>query len=175
MDYMSVYLSGWSILSLMCLIIGLGLMVAEMFTPGLGVMGAGGIVALILAIVLSANSFLDALITLAIILVVLLVAGVIIYRSFEKGRLAKSSIVLKESIDSASTSLNDYEVQQLVGKCGVALSALRPSGNAQIDGKRYDVVTNGEFIPKDAQITVERIDGLKILVKRTEDTSNEGL
>lgn len=175
MDYMSVYLSGWSILSLMCLIIGLGLMVAEMFTPGLGVMGAGGIVALILAIVLSANSFLDALITLAIILVVLLVAGVIIYRSFEKGRLAKSSIVLKESIDSASTSLNDNEVQQLVGKSGVALSALRPSGNAKIDGKRYDVMTSGEFIARDAQITVERIDGLKILVKRTEDISNEGM
>lgn len=175
MDYMSIYLSGWSILPLMCLIIGLGLMVAEMFTPGLGVMGAFGIVALILAIVLSANSLLDALLTLAIILVVLLIAGVIIYRSFEKGRLAKSSIVLKESIDSSSTSLNDQEVQQLVGRSGVALSALRPSGNAKIDGKRYDVVTNGEFIAKDAQITVERIDGLKILVKRTEDISNEGM
>lgn len=175
MDYMSVYLSGWSILPLMCLIIGLGLMVAEMFTPGLGVMGAFGIVALILAIVLSANSLLDALLTLAIILVVLLIAGVIIYRSFEKGRLAHSSIVLKESIDSSSTSLNDQEVQQLVGRSGVALSALRPSGNAKIDGKRYDVVTNGEFIAKDAQITVECIDGLKILVKRTEDISNEGM
>ncbi len=47
MDFMSAYLAGWSVLSLMCLIIGLGLMIAEMFTPGLGLMGMFGIIALI--------------------------------------------------------------------------------------------------------------------------------
>ena len=46
MDFMSAYLAGWSVLSLMCLIIGLGLMIAEMFTPGLGLMGTFGIIAL---------------------------------------------------------------------------------------------------------------------------------
>ena len=56
MDFMSAYLAGWSVLSLMCLIIGLGLMIAEMFTPGLGLMGTFGIIALIAAIVLSAHS-----------------------------------------------------------------------------------------------------------------------
>ena len=44
MDFMSAYLAGWSVLSLMCLIIGLGLMIAEMFTPGLGLMGMFGII-----------------------------------------------------------------------------------------------------------------------------------
>ena len=45
MDFMSAYLAGWSVFSLMCLIIGLGLMIAEMFTPGLGLMGTFGIIA----------------------------------------------------------------------------------------------------------------------------------
>ena len=165
MDFMSAYLAGWSVLSLMCLIIGLGLMIAEMFTPGLGLMGTFGIIALIAAIVLSAHSLLDAIFTLAIIFVVLF----IVYRSFTKGRLANSSIVLSDRIDSASTSLDDAEIRGIVGKEGITTTALRPSGNAEIDGKRYDVVTSGEFIQKDTRITVERIDGLKILVKRAED------
>ena len=169
MDFMSAYLAGWSVLSLMCLIIGLGLMIAEMFTPGLGLMGTFGIIALIAAIVLSAHSLLDAIFTLAIIFVVLFIAGFIVYRSFTKGRLANSSIVLSDRIDSASTSLDDAEIQGIVGKEGITTTALRPSGNAEIDGKRYDVVTSGEFIQKDTRITVKRIDGLKILVKRAED------
>lgn len=74
-----------------------------------------------------------------------------------------------DRIDSASTSLDDAEIQGIVGKEGITTTALRPSGNAEIDGKRYDVVTSGEFIQKDTRITVERIDGLKILVKRAED------
>ena len=169
MDFMSAYLAGWNVLSLMLLIIGLGLMIAEMFTPGLGIMGAFGIIALIAAIVLSAHSLLDAIFTLAIIFVVLFIAGFIVYRSFTKGRIAKSSIVLKESIDAASTSLEDEAMQGIIGMEGVTLTALRPSGNAEIGGKRYDVMTNGEFIPKDTRIRVERIEGLKILVKKAED------
>ena len=116
MDFMSAYLAGWSVLSLMCLIIGLGLMIAEMFTPGLGLMGMFGIIALIAAIVLSAHSLLDVIFTLAIIFVVLFIAGFIVYRSFTKGRLANSSIVLSDRIDSASTSLDDAEIQGIVGK-----------------------------------------------------------
>ena len=162
MDFMSAYLAGWSVLSLMCLIIGLGLMIAEMFTPGLGLMGMFGIIALIAAIVLSAHSLLDAIFTLAIIFVVLFIAGFIVYRSFTKGRLANSSIVLSDRIDSASTSLDDAEIQGIVGKEGITTTALRPSGNAEIDGKRYDIVTSGEFIQKDTRITVERIDGRRM-------------
>lgn len=169
MDFMSAYLAGWSVFSLMCLIIGLGLMIAEMFTPGLGLMGMFGIIALIAAIVLSAHSLLDVIFTLAIIFVVLFIAGFIVYRSFTKGRLVNSSIVLSDRIDSASTSLDDAEIRGIVGKEGITTTALRPSGNAEIDGKRYDVVTSGEFIQKDTRITVERIDGLKILVKKVED------
>ena len=126
MDFMSAYLAGWSVLSLMCLIIGLGLMIAEMFTPGLGLMGMFGIIALIAAIVLSAHSLLDAIFTLAIIFVVLFIAGFIVYRSFTKGRLANSSIVLSDRIDSASTSLDDAEIQGIVGKEGITTTALRP-------------------------------------------------
>jgi membrane-bound serine protease (ClpP class) len=54
----------------------------------------------------------------------------------------------------------------LVGKRGKALSLLRPAGIAIIEGKRYDVVSEGEFIQKDEEVEVTEVIGSKIIVKR---------
>ena len=169
MDFMSAYLAGWSVFSLMCLIIGLGLMIAEMFTPGLGLMGTFGIIALIAAIVLSAHSLLDAIFTLAIIFVVLFIAGFIVYRSFTKGRLANSSIVLSDRIDSASTSLDNAEIRGIVGKEGITTTALRPSGNAEIDGNIVEVKSMDGFLNEKTPIIVNRITDGVIMVEKKKD------
>ena len=76
-------------------------------------------------------------------------------------------VALKKNITSKVDRTAADQVK--VGDTGVAITRLALIGNAEIDGKRYDVVTSGEFIQKDTRITVERIDGLKILVKRAED------
>ena len=54
----------------------------------------------------------------------------------------------------------------LVGKTGEAMTVLRPSGTAVIDDARYSVVSSGEFIEKGARITVARVEGNRILVRR---------
>lgn len=51
------------------------------------------------------------------------------------------------------------------GQVGVALSELRPGGTALFDGKRTDVVTQGEFIEKDRPIEVARVEGNKVIVR----------
>ena len=76
-------------------------------------------------------------------------------------------VALKKNITSKVDRTAADQVK--VGDTGVAITRLALIGNAEIDGKRYDVVTSGEFIQKDTRITVERIDGLKILVKKVED------
>ena len=56
-----------------------------------------------------------------------------------------------------------------VGAEGRALSFLRPAGKADIDGELLDVISEGEFIEKDAAIRVVDIRGNRILVtKRSE-------
>ena len=81
MGFFEYYLAGWNIAALVCLLVGLALMVVEMFTPGLGVSGVLGGLSLIACIVLSANSILNALVTLIIILVLLGIAAFFILRS----------------------------------------------------------------------------------------------
>lgn len=165
MEFFMQYIMGWHLAALICLILGLSLMVFEMFTPGMGVPGILGLVLLIVAIVLRADSFVNGAVTLAIILVLLGAAGFFIFRSFKKGTLSRTPLILKESIGEKSTSLSDADMQQLVGLEGIALSALRPSGNAMFGDRRLDVVTEGEFVAKGAKIRIMRVEGLRVLVK----------
>ena len=46
------------------------------------------------------------------------------------------------------------------------VSPLRPSGIADVEGERVDVVSDGEFIEAGAQIVVSRVDGNRIVVRR---------
>ena len=159
------YLLGWNFPAILCLLLGLGLLIYEMFTPGMGVPGALGLIFLVAAVVLRADSIQTAAITVLLILIPVIIAAVIIFRSFSKGALSRSPLVLKDQIQAESTDLGGADMQALLGREGVCLTPLRPSGNADFDGEKLDVVSDGEFIPKGARVRIVRIQGLRILVK----------
>jgi len=54
----------------------------------------------------------------------------------------------------------------LVGHAGVAETALRPTGKALVDGRRYDVVSEGDFVEQGAAIEVVEVTGARIVVRR---------
>jgi membrane-bound serine protease (ClpP class) len=56
--------------------------------------------------------------------------------------------------------------RSLLGATGTAGSDLRPSGVAEIEGERVDVVTAGEYVPKGEAIEVVRDDGYRRVVRR---------
>jgi membrane-bound serine protease (ClpP class) len=53
----------------------------------------------------------------------------------------------------------------LLGKEGLAHTALRPAGIALIEGKKTDVVTGGEPIEKGSRIKVFKVEGNRIVVR----------
>ncbi|HHT9120638.1 MAG TPA: NfeD family protein [Candidatus Hypogeohydataceae bacterium YC41] len=55
--------------------------------------------------------------------------------------------------------------EDLLGKEGVAVTPLRPSGIAQINGRRVDVLSSGEMIPSTTRIKVIEVKGNKVVVK----------
>lgn len=147
-------------------VIGMVLIVIEMIIPGFGAAGISGGIALIAGLAIGSSSFTGAMFSLLIVLVLLALIAIIIFRSALRGRLSRSRVVLNTSIDSGSTELFDEDIRKLAGKTGRTLTALRPSGIAEIGGKRVDVVSEAEFIGKGEDIVVESIDGMKVLVKR---------
>ncbi len=53
----------------------------------------------------------------------------------------------------------------LLGQEGVALTPLRPSGTAVINGERVDVVSEGGFIAQEAAVIVTAVEGTRVVVR----------
>ena len=140
-----------------------------MFLPGIGLAGVSGMLALIAVVVMQLGwgNPRVALYVIAIVLLVIILGLIWIIRSFQKGRLSKSFLVLRDSSDGTSVPEVAYAKTDLVGKTGVALTTLRPSGIVEIDGRRIDVTTAGEFIPKGSPVTVLKAEGMHILVNKS--------
>ena len=84
--------------------------------------------------------------------------------------LAKSPLSLKKSLSrQEGVTSQDTNLQELIGKTGTVINDLRPAGKAIIDNKRLDVVSEGDYIDKDATIVVTSVDGNRIVVKAVEN------
>ncbi len=150
---------------LILLIVGFCLVVVEMYMPGFGFPGIAGSVCLIAGIALYARTDIVAWLVLTVIIVALLcVALSISIRSAARGRLAKSKLVLNEV--STTSELSENDLSYYVGKNGVTSTILRPAGIGDFAGVKLNVLSDGEFIPAGARVTVTRVEGNRIFVRK---------
>lgn len=154
--------------AIICALVGIGLLVAEVFMPGFGVAGFSGIVLEIAAVVLMyirTKSFMASSVLFLVALSVTAVALSCSLRSATKGRLSRSGMILT----SAETSENGYlasdDMQVFLEKEGTVITALRPTGIAEFDGVRLNVLSEGEFIRPDTAVKVIRVEGSKLFVR----------
>ena len=151
--------------TIICLAIGVILLIVEMFTPGLGVSGAAGMIALFAAVMLQIGNTVGILFMIALVLFLISVSLVLFFRVVGSKKFEKSKIVLSDRIDGNSTSLGDTKVQAYVGSKGIAVTPLRPAGKAVFGYTTLDVATAGEFLPSGAEVEVIEAEGLRILVR----------
>ena len=145
--------------------LGTALMIVEMFTPGFGVAGVLGILCFVLAIVFRADSLAAALWMIILVAMLVGVLLLIFLRSATKGKISRSAIVLQEQLKSEEGYLSSDDLQFFVGKDGVALTVLRPSGMADFDGVKLDVVSDGEYLECGQKVRVVRVEGRRMVVQ----------
>ena len=167
MDIASVF-AGIDWIPLICIIGGIIFVIIEMFHPGFGVPGVIGLILLVVGVVLYAQSLLQALILIVIILAILGVALTLVLQSAAKGRLSKHLVLNNTVDDNVKFSAID-DLNYFVGNEGVTLTVLRPSGSADFNGVRLDVVSDGEFIPKGTRVRIDKIEGHRIVVRQKQN------
>jgi membrane-bound serine protease (ClpP class) len=162
-----------SAIEILMFIIGLGLLLAEIFIiPGFGIAGIAGIILIFASIFLSLlgnRPFID---MEAVSLAIIQVSGAILFALIGIFILAKylpkskvfNRLVLSQAEKAEHGFVSYPSVQELIGKEGIAFTTLRPGGTAEIDGQRIDVVANSEYIDKGARIKVLRVEGIKVVV-----------
>ena len=149
---------------LILLIVGFALVVVEMYIPGFGLPGIAGGICLITGIALYARTDVVAWLVMIVIIVSLLcVALSISIRSAAKGRLAKSKLVLNEV---STSEVGENDLSYYVGKTGCATTVLRPAGIGEFEGVKLNILSDGEYIPEGAQVTVTKVEGNRIFVRK---------
>ena len=149
-----------------CVLAGLGLLVVEMFVPGFGVPGVSGIVLLLAGAVLVGikHGLLAAVGLIVIIVALVAIMLSVALKSAADGRLSKSKLILHESESSREGFLSSGDMSVFLGREGETRTALRPSGIAEFDGVRLNVVSDGVFIAQGVRVKIVRVDGNRFLV-----------
>ncbi|MDP4144088.1 MAG: NfeD family protein [Bacillota bacterium] len=163
MEAMS-FIYGMSFLAIICFILGFLLVIVEMFHPGFGAPGIAGGILLIIGIILTAQNLIQVLILVIIIFAVLAFALTLVLQSATKGRLSKI-LVLHEEQKKETGYIGTEDLNYFLGHEGVTLTILRPSGTADFDGIKLDVVSEGEFIDKDTKVKIIKVQGRRIVVR----------
>jgi membrane-bound serine protease (ClpP class) len=75
------------------------------------------------------------------------------------------SRVARRFISRSAVGEPGVEKPELLNRTGVTLTRLRPSGVANIDGQRVDVVSEGGLIERGVAIKVVAVEGSRIVVR----------
>ena len=165
-----VALVGWE--ELLLVAGGIALLLLELLViPGFGIAGVLGIAAILAGLVLSmvgAGATAALLAEIAVRIGLALAAAVILSLVLMRYLVrlpGGNRLVLKTQLGRDYASAPEADAS-LLGKRGQARSTLRPAGIAEIEGRRVDVVTEGELVRAGEAIVVLRVDGNRVVVQR---------
>jgi len=163
----------WEILLFITGIVLLG--VEILIIPGFGVAGISGIILIFVSIflgmlgdwpVVNYEDIRGALYSLFSSLLLTTILAILSFKWFPKTNLWRKIVLSEEEEVKAGYISNPKDYSGLVGKTGQARSTLRPTGIAEIDGTRYDVVSQGEYIEEGQKIEVVTVENYRIIVRQ---------
>ena len=149
--------------------IGLIAIIIEFFVPAAGVIGIIGGGCIIGSVV---RAYLDygiltgsAFLLGALILTPLLVISY--FKIFPKTIIGKKLILnTNQSHESGFTTFTQEKYKDLKGSTGIVIKDMRPTGIVEIDGQRFNALTNGEYLNSGSRIQVFKVEGNRIFVKQ---------
>ena len=150
------------ILGVFVLIVGIILIGIEFYIPGFGIPGVSGTIFTVAGIFLTGRNISERIIVglVAIILIaVMLVLSIMVFNS----KNVKSPIKLDTDLQGKNVFIEEKDMEYLVGKIGIALTDLKPSGKGEFDGVKLDIITS-KYLPKGAQLIITEIKNNKIFV-----------
>jgi membrane-bound serine protease (ClpP class) len=163
-----------SAIEIIMFVLGVALILVEVFViPGFGISGVSVIILIIASLFLSligSDPVLDFEgVSVAIIQLSVALLGAIVLVFVMAKYLPKTNIFKKFVLSDAEKTNKGFSShatsKDLVGAEGIALTDLRPSGTAEINGKKVDVVTESEYVEKGKHLKVITVEVIRVVVK----------
>jgi len=147
-------------------VIGLILLLAEIFfIPGFGLAGIGGIAAILASIFLTFGNIVQATYSISIALGVSVIGFFLLIKYIPSTRTWRKFVLSTEQRKELGYTVGTKDLKRLNGKEGIAITPLRPSGKAEVNGKKLNVITRGEYVDSNTKIKIISVEGNKIVVE----------
>lgn len=148
-------------------VLGIVLLVIELYVPDFGIIGLIGFIAMIIALYYRIGDSVDLLLMGLASLTVAVVVAIVLLKMGKQLNISPM-FILETSMNKESGYSSERDLSFLEDQVGVAMTDLRPVGRAKFEEKIYDVISTEEMIPNSAVVFVERVQGSKVYVRRGE-------
>lgn len=146
-------------------VVGIALLVAEVFFVSFGVLAVMSGTALIGAVFLAfqeGTAFGVTMLVAEAIAAPLALTGA--FKLMPRTRLGKAIMLDAPRHEDVSAAAEDASLRSLLHMEGTTLSVLRPAGYARIEGRRVDVVTRGEMLGEGVPVRVIEVSANRVVV-----------
>lgn len=146
--------------------IGLLLLLAEVFLiPGFGLAGIGGAAAILASIFLTFGNMVQATYSILIALGLSIAGFFLLIRFIPSTRAWRKFVLSTEQKKELGYTVGTKDLKRLTGKEGIAITPLRPSGIVEVNGKKLNALTLGEYVDSNTKIKIISVEGNKIVVE----------
>jgi membrane-bound serine protease (ClpP class) len=160
-----VGLAGWE--TIILFLVGIFLLLAEIFIiPGFGLAGISGIVAMVASIFLALGNMIQATYSILIALSISILGFFLLLKYLPSTRTWRKFILSTQQKKELGYTVGTKDLKRLIGKEGKAITPLRPSGIAEVNNKKINVITQGGYVNSNTKIKVINVEGNKIVVEK---------
>ncbi len=152
-------------LPIILIFIGLALVAVEVYlVPGFNLIGIVGFLIIVFGIgyAFTESGFMGGTLTM---LGALLFGGGMFYLMWQSGAWERCVLATNLRADEATVQRESEDRSRYLGKTGTAMTPLRPTGVAEIEGDRIEVVTEGDFIAAGSSVRVVAMDRRRYFVR----------
>ncbi|MBD8031852.1 NfeD family protein [Solibacillus merdavium] len=160
--------------TLIIFVIGLILVIAELFVPG-GILGIIGGALIIGSLLFAGESFAHMAYSILIAMIIAGIGMVILMKFFGKKLHMFNRLVLRDATSTEEGYVSNTNRIELIGKVGQSITPLRPSGTVLVGQERLDVVTQGGYMDAGKTVEIVKVEGSRIVVREFIEKGGEGI
>ncbi len=153
LSQIAVFLAG-----ILCIII-------EMLMPTVGLLAGAGVTAMLYSVVITLGGDINAVYAMLVSFAMAVFIFALIVKKLPSSKLW-NRLTLKDKSNTANGYVSAEPREELLGKRGIVVTELRPSGSALIADKLVDVISEGAFLTKGEKIIVVAVNGNRVLVRK---------
>jgi membrane-bound ClpP family serine protease len=150
--------------------LGLALLLAELFLPTGGILFVLSVGALVVGVAMTFSyDQSTGVVTLIAVFVAIPLLGAIAFHYWPKTPLGKRFVLSGPEQDATVASMPvNLELEQLRGRYGRTISALRPAGITEFDSRRVDTMSEGPLIEPGQWVRCIDVKAGRVIVRQIE-------